>query len=87
MPGTGPHRLEFVGKTPWIFTLLAVLLFVNTFAGLIVVPAYGRFAHRSLRYEDRFIEIEFVLLALIGLVFLIYRKNVRYVYRGPKQSR
>ena len=39
MPGNGPHRLEFVGKTPWIFMLLAVLLIINSLAGIVFLPA------------------------------------------------
>ncbi len=86
MPGNGPHRLEFVGKTPRIVWALAMLLFLNTIAGLVCIPIYEHFAHRSLGLDDRFIEIQFSLLALIGLVFFIYRKDVRYVYRGPKRK-
>jgi hypothetical protein len=86
MPGHGPHGLGFVGKTAWIAWALFVLLGVNTVAGLVGVPAYEHFAHRPLRFDERFIDIQFILLALIGLVFLIYRKNVRYVYRGTKRK-
>jgi hypothetical protein len=82
----GPHRLEFVGKTPRIAWALAVLLGANTITGLIAIPAYEHFAHRSLGFDNRFIEIQFVLLVLIGLVFLIYRKSIRYTYRGTKQK-
>jgi hypothetical protein len=86
MPGHGPHGLEFVGKTAWIAWALFVLLGVNTVAGLVGVPAYEHIAHRPLRFDERFIDIQFILLALIGLVFLIYRKNVRYVCRGTKRK-
>jgi len=34
MPGAGGHRFEFVGKDPWAFRVLAVLLLANTFVGL-----------------------------------------------------
>ncbi len=87
MPGNGPHHWYFVGKTPWIAWALYVLLGVNTIAGLVGVPVYEHFAHRSLGFQERFIEIQFILLALIGLVFVIYRKNVRYEGRDPKQSK
>ncbi len=87
MPDSGPHHLEFIGKTPWIATVLFVLLFVNTFAGLVFLPLYEHFAHRAISYVDRFVEVQFVLLALIGLVFLIYRKHIRYTYRGREQSK
>jgi len=86
MPGFGSHGFEFVGKAPWIFWVLAVLLFANSIAGLVAVPLYEHFAHRSLGFDDHFLEIQFTLLALIGLVFLIYRKQVRYVYRGRKRD-
>jgi len=86
MPGGGPHHWYFVGKMPWIATVLFVLLFVNSFAGFVLVPAYEHFAHRTISYMDRFIEIQFILLVLIGLVFLIYRKNVRSEYRGTKRK-
>ena len=87
MPGGGPHHLEFIGKTPWIGRVLFVLLLVNSFAGFVFVPLYGHFVHRTISYIDRYLEIQFVLLALIGLVFLIYRKRVRYTYRGRDQSK
>jgi hypothetical protein len=86
MPSGGLHRFEFIGKTPWIAWALAVLLGVNTIVGLIAVPAYEHFAHRSLGFGERFLEIQFVLLAAIGLVFLIYRKNARYTNRGVKRK-
>ena len=35
-------------------------------------------------YADRAITIQFVLLALIAVTMLIFRKRVRYVYRGRK---
>jgi hypothetical protein len=88
MPGSGPHHLEFVGKTPLIATVLFVLLFVNSFVGFVFVPVYEHFAHRTISYPDHlFLESQFALLALIGLVFLIYRKRVRYTYRGREQSK
>jgi high-affinity Fe2+/Pb2+ permease len=86
MPGSGPHHWYFVGKTPWIAWVLYVLLGVNTIAGLVGVPIYEHFAHRSLGFDERFIEIQFILLALIGLVFVIYRKNVRHEDRGVRRK-
>ena len=82
MPGNGPHRLEFIGKTPWIFMLLVVLLIINSLAGVVFLPAYEHFAHRTISYDSHFLEIEFGLLMLLGLVLIIYRKNVRYVNRS-----
>jgi len=86
MPGHGPHQLEFIGKTPWIARVLFVLLLVNSFVGFVFFPVYEHFAHRSISYVDRFLGFQCVLLALIGLVFLICRKNVRYVYRGARRK-
>lgn len=90
MPGNGPHHWYFPGKTPWIAWVLYSLLFANTITGLVAFPIYGHFAHVSPATRDwldtRFIEIQFVLLGLIALVFVIYRKNVRYEYRGAKRK-
>lgn len=93
MPGSGPHRFEFVGRTPWVASALVILLVVNTLAGLVCLPIYRQFAHSPLSnhawaagfrwYEEiGFVGIQFVLPALIGIVLLIYRKDVRYAYRG-----
>jgi hypothetical protein len=35
MPG-GRHRFEFVGKEPFVFWVVASLLFANTFVGLML---------------------------------------------------
>jgi hypothetical protein len=92
MPGVGPHRFYFVDKAPWIFGVLVALLFVNTTAGLVALPMLEHFRSRLIHsrpaewYDSRFIAIQFILLALIGLVFVIYRRNVRYEYRGMKRK-
>jgi hypothetical protein len=91
----GARRFEFVSKTPWIASALVILLFGNTFAGLVCLPAYHHFARSSLSdharvpavhwYEESgFVEIQFGLLPLIAIVLIISRKNVRYSYRGTR---
>ena len=52
-----------------------MLLGVKTIAGLVGVPVYEHFAHRSLGFQERFIEIQFILFALIGLVFVIIERT------------
>jgi hypothetical protein len=91
MPGNGPYRWYFVGKTPWIAWVLCVLLFGNTLAGMVCFPLYERFVHHPVRspmaawFQTHFVGIQFVLLALVVLVFVTYRKDVRYEYRGAKR--
>src|SRR5271155_100766 len=36
MPGTGGHRFEFVDREPLVLRVVAMLLFVNTFLGLLL---------------------------------------------------
>jgi hypothetical protein len=87
MPGNARHEFEFIGKTPWILGVLVVLLGVNSFAGIVFFPVYEHFTHRSISYLGRFLGVQFILLALIGLVFVIRRKAVRYVERGAGRKR
>jgi hypothetical protein len=95
VPGSGPHRFEFTGPTPPVFAALMALLFANTAIGLL-----GEFVARhffeSLRmpagfihwYLDAgFIYAEFIILALLAVTLLIYRKQVRYTYRGQSKSK
>jgi hypothetical protein len=99
LPGNGPHRFEFVGRTPLIVWALVVLLFANTFLGLalmvfhpvVYLPPNDRGLHKYATTAivwnaEHWNAVQFALLALLGVMFLIYRKNVRYVDRGPKQS-
>ena len=90
VPGGGGHRWYFVGKTPLVAKMLYLLLFANTFAGLIGFPIYDHFAHVDAGRKDSlvnlFLVLQFGLLALLALVFFIYRKDVRYEYRGWKRK-
>ena len=92
MPGSGPHRFFFVGKQPWVFVALIVLLFANTIAGVIALPILQHFrlgfvhSRAAEWYDGRFLAIQFILLVLIGIVFVIYRKDFRYEYRGLKRK-
>lgn len=86
MPGGG-HRFEFVGKEPLAFRVIASLLFVNTilmltlnFGGRYFLPKQA--PHIVSWYSDRSIVIQFVLMALLVSIFVIFRKRVRYT--GPK---
>lgn len=103
MPG-GRHRFEFVGKEPFVFWVVASLLFANTFLGLMLrfVAKYflpkasltlqpcDALAERGAQYHapeilcwyaSRSIAIQFILLALLASVFIIFRKRVRYIRR------
>ena len=82
MPGTG-HRFYFVGKVPLPFFVLLCLLFVNTFLMLLLDFAGKYFLPKTtlgaLRwYQDNSIMIQFVLLAMLASVVIIFRKRVRW---------
>ena len=74
MPGTG-RRFYFVGKVPFPFSVLACLLFMNTFLMLFLPKATVGILRR---YEDNSVAIQFVLLALLAVVIVIFRKRVRW---------
>ena len=77
MPGAG-HRFYFVEKVPIPFVVLLCLLFVNTFLVLFLPKATAG----ALRwYQDNSITIQFVLLALLAAVMVIFRKRVRWYGR------
>jgi uncharacterized membrane protein len=83
----GGHRFEFVGKEPLAFRVIASLLFVNTvlmlaleFGGKHFLPKQA--PHIVSWYSDRSIVIQFVLMALLVSIFVIFRKRVRWT--GPK---
>jgi hypothetical protein len=79
MPGFGGHRFYFVGKVPLQFFVLLCLLFLNTllmFAGEYFVPKPTLGALRW--YQDNSITIQFVLLAMMAAVVIIFRKRVRW---------
>jgi hypothetical protein len=78
MPGFG-HRFYFVGKVPLPFFVLLCLLFLNTFlrfAGEYFLPKTTLGALRW--YQDNSITIQFVLLAMMAAVVIIFRKRVRW---------
>jgi hypothetical protein len=78
----GPHRFEFVGKEPLAFWVVASLLFANTV--LMLLPESSskhilgapEVAHW---YAHHSIAIQFVLLAALAAVFIVFRKRVHYV--------
>jgi hypothetical protein len=104
MPSVGGHRLEFVDGEPLVFRIVVMVLFVNTFLGLLLefgakyffpkasmnLPPCEALAEGGVRYpapqivcwfESWWIAIQFVLLALIAAIFVIFRRRVRYVGR------
>jgi hypothetical protein len=85
MPGA-QHQFEFVGKEPLALWVVLSLLFANTL--LMLWPEssgayiFGQHSHKVARwYTDHSIAIQFVLLALLGAVVVIYRKQIRYIRR------
>jgi hypothetical protein len=92
MLGIGPHRWYFAGRTPWIAKVLFVLLIANSFADPVCFPVYEHFARRPISVplvawlDVHFIETQFVLLALLAIVFFIHRKAVRYEDRSAKRK-
>ena len=83
MPG-GRHRFEFVGKEPLVFWVIASLLFANTFLMLTLDFGGKYFLPKHAPaivswYSDRSIMIQFLLLALLAAIFIIFRKRVRYI--------
>jgi hypothetical protein len=74
MPGVG-HRFYFVGKVPFPYLVLLFLLFLNTFLMLFLPKA----PVGALRwYGDNSIAIQFVLLALMAGVAIIFRKRIHW---------
>jgi len=83
----GGHRFEFVGKEPLAFRVIASLLFVNTvlmlaleFGGKYFLPKQA--PHIVSWYSDHSILIQFIVMALLVSIFVIFRKRVRWT--GPK---
>jgi hypothetical protein len=82
MPGAG-HRFYFVGRVPFVFSVLFSLLFVNTFLMLFLEFAgkhlFSRNALGTFRwYQDNSITIQFILLAFVAVVVFIFRKRIRW---------
>jgi uncharacterized membrane protein len=83
MPGAGRYHFEFAGKQPLAFSLLALLLFVNTFLLLVVTFAGKYFLPKNVpeavqRYVDNSITIQFVLLGLLAAILIIFRTRIRW---------
>jgi amino acid transporter len=79
MPGGG-HRFYFVGKVPLPFSVLLCFLFLNTFLMLFLPKAtVGALSW----YEDNSIKIQLVILALMAVVVVIFRKHIRWESRRP----
>jgi hypothetical protein len=81
MPG-GRHKFYFVGKEPLALWVVLSLLFANTVLMLLpessskYILAAPEVAHW---YANHSIAIQFVLLAALAAVFIVFRKRVRYV--------
>lgn len=85
MPG-GQHKFEFVGKEPLALWIVAALLFANT--ALMLLLEFGRMyilpQHAPEMvdwYAGRSIAIQFILLAVLAAIFIVFRKRVRYIRR------
>jgi hypothetical protein len=83
MPGAGRHRFEFEGKEPLVLWVVVTLLFANT--ALMFMPDFVDRYFSKLApevfswYSHRSIAIQFILLALLAAIFIIFRKRVRYI--------
>jgi len=83
----GPHQFEFVDKEPLIFRVVVTVLFANTFAMLFLAFAGKYFLPKNIPetirwYANHSIVIQFVLLAVLAAILLVFRKRVRYIRRG-----
>jgi hypothetical protein len=102
MPGLrhSPHRFEFIGETPKIVWALVILLFANTYLGIsqsvfhpvVYLPPNDQGLHKYatiaiLWQAKRWGELQVALLVVLGVTLRIYRKTVRYVYRGSRLSK
>jgi len=83
MPG-GQHKFEFLGNEPLALWIVVALLFANT--ALMLLLEFGRkyIVPQPApgivdRYAGRSIALQFILLAMLAAIFLIFRKRVRYI--------
>jgi hypothetical protein len=83
MPG-GQHKFEFMGNEPLALWIVAALLFANT--ALMLLLEFGRkyivprHAPEMVDwYAGHSIAIQFILLAVLAAIFLIFRKHIRYI--------
>src|ERR1700751_6064592 len=82
MPG-GRHKFYFVKKAPWVFSVAVSLLFANTFlmlllefAGKYILPK--KVPEMVQWYGHNSIPIQFVLLALLAAIIILFRRRVHY---------
>jgi hypothetical protein len=82
MPGA-QHRFEFEGKEPLAIWIVALLLFANTILMLSpgVAVSVLNFTGMVHWYEANSITIQFILLGLLAVIFIAFRKRVRYIRR------
>jgi hypothetical protein len=99
MPGNGRRHFEFVGETPLTVWAAMVLLFANTLVGFALMvfrpvvhmppddQGLHKFATTAIVWHAKhWSASQLALLALLALLLVIYRKNIRYISRGPKPS-
>ena len=85
MPGGRPI-FYFVEKEPVALWVVGALLFANTFLSLFLGLGRGYIGARHLPsvvywYSEHDILIQWVLLAALAAIFVIYRKRVHYAGR------
>lgn len=86
MLGLSRYRFEFVGKEPLAIWIVVSLLFANTILMLLLSITGSYFLPQNVPlmirwYEANSITIQFVLLALLALIFIFYRRRIRYIRR------
>jgi hypothetical protein len=84
--GLSRYRFEFVGKEPLAIWIVVSLLFANTILMLLLSITGSYFLPQNVPlmirwYEANSITIQFVLLALLALIFIFYRRRIRYIRR------
>lgn len=85
MPGAG-HRIHFVGKVPLAFSAVFSLLFANTLLMLLLEFAGKYFLPKAVPetvhwYGDNSITVQFVLLFLLAVILVVFRKRIYYIPR------
>jgi hypothetical protein len=75
-----------VGKEPLALWIVASLFLANTLLTLLPESSSKYILGKRVPgiahwYADHSIAIQFVLLAALGTIFIIYRKHVRYIRR------
>jgi hypothetical protein len=87
MPVVAGHKFYFAEKVPLAFSFVFSLLFANTllmlllaFAGKYFLPKHAPWVVSW--YDDHSILIQFVLLGILAVILVIFRKRVRYFGRN-----